>query len=84
MRARAETARAVRPDLRVSARDPYGLRYMAALVFLVALLFGSLVRVGSVADMTPGVGSAEAAIGPSWEGWIAPPGLYRATDALPQ
>ncbi|WP_370331121.1 TIGR02302 family protein [Aquicoccus porphyridii] len=74
MRARAETARAVRPDLRVSARDPYGLRYMAALVFLVALLFGSLVRVGSVADMTPGVGSAEAAIGPSWEGWIAPPG----------
>ncbi|KPP87457.1 MAG: TIGR02302 family protein [Rhodobacteraceae bacterium HLUCCO07] len=74
MRARAEGARPVRPDLRVSARDPFGLRYMAALVLLVALLFGSFFRVGSVADMAPGVGSAEAGIGASWEGWISPPG----------
>ncbi|MDU8926140.1 TIGR02302 family protein [Alisedimentitalea sp. MJ-SS2] len=72
MQTRARMARAVRPDLRVSARDPFGLRYMALLTFLVALLFGSLWKVSSVSELTPG-GVAHAAAGPSWEGWVEPP-----------
>ena len=71
MAARASTARAPQPNLRIARRDPYALRYMAVLAFAVALLFGSVRRVGTVAEMTPG--SAEAAGGPSWEGWIEPP-----------
>lgn len=69
---RAAQAEPVRPDLRLSPRDPFGLRYVALLVFCVALLFGSLLRIGSVSDMAPGAASAAAA-GPSWEGWIEPP-----------
>jgi hypothetical protein len=50
MAARAATARAVPADLRVSRRDPYALRYVAVLAFGMALLFGSVLRVASVAD----------------------------------
>jgi len=39
---RLAAAQAVEPDLKVADRDPYALRYAAALVFAVALLFGSL------------------------------------------
>ncbi|WP_322865137.1 DUF4175 domain-containing protein [Aquicoccus sp. G2-2] len=73
MRARAARARAAAPDLRISGLDPFGLRYMALLAFLVALMFGSFWRVGSVTSITPGVGQAQAAAGPSWEGWVEPP-----------
>lgn len=72
MAARAAQAEPVRPDLRLSPRDPFGLRYVALLMFCVALLFGSLLRVSSVSDMAPGSASAAAA-GPSWEGWVEPP-----------
>ncbi|WP_424985895.1 TIGR02302 family protein [Microbulbifer sp. S227A] len=68
---RAAMARAPAPDLKLARRDPFALRYVALLAFLVALLFGSVWRVGSVAEMTPGGG--ELASGPSWEGWIEPP-----------
>ncbi|MEY8837634.1 DUF4175 family protein, partial [Cribrihabitans sp. XS_ASV171] len=71
MAARAQAAQPVRPDLKLSARDPFALRYVALLVLAVGLLFGSLWRVGSVGDMAPG--AATAAAGPAWEGWIAPP-----------
>lgn len=71
MAERTRTARAVEPDLRVSAKDPYGLRYIGLLVMVVALLFGSIWRVSSVADAA---GAGEVlAIGPTWEGWIEPP-----------
>lgn len=74
MAARAAKARAVEPDLRLSRQDPFGLRYIALLGLVVALLFGSVWRAGSVAQMVPGVGPASAlAQGPSWEGWIEPP-----------
>lgn len=66
-----QAAKAVEPDLRVSARDPYGLRYMALLSLIVALLFGSIWRVGSVADAA--TGTEIIATGPVWEGWIEPP-----------
>ncbi|MBW4961300.1 TIGR02302 family protein [Sulfitobacter sp. CW3] len=68
---RAATARAVPADLRVSRRDPYALRYVALLLFAVALVFGSVLRVGSVAGMVPGGGGL--ASGPVWEGWAEPP-----------
>lgn len=71
MARRAESARAVPGDLRIADRDPYALRYVALLAFLVALTFGSLWRVGSVASMAPG-GPALAG-GPVWEGWAEPP-----------
>jgi uncharacterized protein (TIGR02302 family) len=68
----AAKARAVAPDLRLSSRDPFGLRYMALTVLVMALLFGSLWRVASVAGLAPGAAQA-VAVGPSWEGWAKPP-----------
>ncbi|MFN4172321.1 MAG: DUF4175 family protein, partial [Pseudorhodobacter sp.] len=72
MAARAATARPVAPDLRLSRRDPYGLRYLALTAAVVALTFGSLWRIGSVTGV--GAGPAQALIGgPTWEGWVQPP-----------
>ena len=71
MAERTKQARAVDPDLRVAGRDPFGLRYIALLFFVVALLFGSILKVGSVASL--GGGNQTLATGPVWEGWIAPP-----------
>ncbi len=67
----AAAARAPVPDLRLARRDPFALRYLALLAFLVALLFGSIWRVGSMAGMAPG--TADLAAGPAWEGWVEPP-----------
>lgn len=72
MAARAAGAKAVPGDFNTARRDPYALRYVAMVAFAVALLFGSIWRVGSVTDMTPGGGEALAS-GPVWEGWIEPP-----------
>ena len=74
MAIRAAGAQAVEPDLRLSRQDPYGLRYVALLGLIVALLFGSVWRAGSVTEMMPGAGGGSAlAQGPTWEGWIEPP-----------
>ena len=72
METAAAQARAVEPDLKLSRRDPVGLRYVALLGLVVALLFGSLWRVGSIAEVAPGTGTTLAG-GPVWEGWIEPP-----------
>ncbi len=72
MAERASQARPVPPDLRLARRDPFALRFVALLALSVAVLFGSLWRVGTMADMTPG-GAALAGAGPTWEGWIEPP-----------
>ena len=71
MAAQTEGAKPVQPDLRVSGRDPFALRYAALLLFLVALLFGSIWRVGTVGNLA----GASAAVpnGPTWEGWVEPP-----------
>ncbi len=79
MAAKATKAEPVKPDLRISALDPYALRYAALIGLVVAFLFGSLWRIGSVADMTPG--SAIAGQGPTWEGWVEPP-RYTALPTL--
>nr|WP_281494059.1 TIGR02302 family protein [Jannaschia sp. S6380] len=71
MAARLAGARAVRPDLRVSRRDPYALRYVALLLLAVALGFGTLWRAPVIPDM-PGIGR-QVATGPAWEGWLEPP-----------
>ena len=69
---RAAGARAVEPNLRLATRDPFALRYLALTLLVVALIFGSLWRIASIADLTPG-GAKAAAAGPSWEGWAQPP-----------
>ena len=80
MAARAATARAVAPDLRLARRDPYGLRYMALTALVMALMFGSVWRAASVAGMGPGAANAVIA-GPSWEGWLQPP-VYTGRPSL--
>lgn len=72
MAERLSGAKAVRPALSLVRFDPFGLRYVALLLFSIGLLFGSVWRVDSIADMAPGRAGA-LALGPSWEGWIEPP-----------
>jgi uncharacterized protein (TIGR02302 family) len=79
MAERLRAARAPEPDLQLSRRDPYALRYVALLAFVVAVLFGSILRVGTVAEMTPG--GRSLATGPSWEGWVEPP-FYTGQPSL--
>ncbi len=69
---RAKQARAVAPDLRLSPRDPYALRYAALTALLMAVLFGSLWRVAEL-GRTPSSAQAGAAAAASWEGWAEPP-----------
>lgn len=71
MTERAAKAAVVEPDLKISNRDPFGLRYIALLGLLLAVLFGSVLRDGPSA--LPGPGGAALAAGPTWEGWVEPP-----------
>lgn len=73
MAKRVQGAKPAPADLRVASKDPYALRFVAALALLVALLFGSLAKVASVSDIATGQGGTALATGPSWEGWIEPP-----------
>ena len=78
---RASHARAPDPDLHLHDRDPYGLRFMAATAFAMALLFGTLWRVADVGDAMAGAPQLPASGGPSWEGWVEPP-LYTGLPSL--
>ena len=69
---RTKLARAVEPDLRISNRDPYGLRFIALLFFVAALLFGSLFRISSVGGIVAG-SDPSLVTGPVWEAWVEPP-----------
>ncbi|WP_368344912.1 TIGR02302 family protein [Pelagovum sp. HNIBRBA483] len=76
MLVRSRTLRAEWPDLSVAADDPFGLRYAALLLFVVALLFAprdarAPIAGGAVADIPDAV----------WEGWIEPP-AYTGRPAL--
>ena len=77
---RAAQARAVEPNLRLARRDPFALRYLALTALVMAMIFGSLWRVGSVAALVPG-GADALASGPAWEGWAQPP-AYTGKPAL--
>lgn len=81
MAARARAARAVEPDLKLASRDPYALRYVALTGLVMALIFGSVWRLGSVAALAPGGGAEAVAEGPAWEGWLKPP-AYTAKPVL--
>lgn len=72
MAARAAGARPVQPDLRLSSRDRFSLRYVALTAFVMAALFGSFWKAGTVAGLTPGAAVAMPG-GPAWEGWAQPP-----------
>ncbi|MCC6863911.1 MAG: DUF4175 domain-containing protein [Rhodobacteraceae bacterium] len=72
MSARAACARAVEPDLRLSSRDPFALRYVALTAFIMAMIFGSLWRVTSIETLAPGSGT-KITTEPTWEGWAQPP-----------
>ncbi|MBF9048065.1 DUF4175 family protein [Rhodobacterales bacterium LSUCC0031] len=81
MAARTKDAHAPTPDLRLSRQDPFALRYIAATAFVMALIFGTLGRVGEIGE-TVGIGPGTAAAsGPSWEAWIEPP-LYTGLPSL--
>lgn len=71
MEVRSRAAKPVEPNLQISDRDPFGLRFIALLFFVTALLFGSFLRVGSAGHAA--TGGQVLATGPVWEGWIAPP-----------
>ena len=70
---RAKGARAVEPDLKLAKRDPFALRYVALTGLVMAILFGSVWRLGSVAALAPGGATEAVATGPAWEGWLKPP-----------
>lgn len=67
-----DNARVVAPDLRQNRADPYALRYVGLVTLATALVFGSIGSVQSVAVM--GGGGDGLATGPTWEGWMQPPG----------
>ncbi len=70
---RLQGVRPVPPRPNLAPRDPYALRLVALLAFVMALGFGGAFRAGSPADLLPN-GTAGAAMAPaSWEGWIQPP-----------
>ena len=69
---RAAKARAVEPNLRLAKRDPFALRYVALTALVMAVIFGSLWRVGTIVGLGPN-GAAALTSGPTWEGWAQPP-----------
>ncbi|MBE3639325.1 TIGR02302 family protein [Mangrovicoccus sp. HB182678] len=72
MSARLAAAKPVRPDTSLTRFDPFGLRFVALMLFAAGLLFGSVWKADTIAGMAPGRGGAVAS-GPTWEGWIEPP-----------
>lgn len=75
MAAAAAQARAPKPDLNVAAADPFALRYVAMLLLVVGLLFGSLWQLGTLRQL--GHGADPLLSGPTWEGWAEPPAYTR-------
>ena len=74
MQARLATVRAVPGNLRLSAQDRFGLRYVALTGFVVAVIFGAPSRVSEITEIAQVPSRAEAvALGPSWEAWVQPP-----------
>jgi uncharacterized protein (TIGR02302 family) len=69
----ARQARAVGPDLRLSDRDPWGLRLMALVMLFAALLFARSEGLAPVSAALAPSGSAALAGGPAFEAWARPP-----------
>ncbi|NNU79646.1 TIGR02302 family protein [Halovulum dunhuangense] len=90
MAERAAAARASRPDLRLSGRDPYALRLVALVAVVAAALFARGPAPVELALPGGGTASAPVAAGPSFEAWANPPAytgrptLYLAADTPPR
>ena len=69
MNHKAAAAKAVGPDVQVAPKDPYALRYMALLIFLVGMIFGTPYTLNG--GLRPPAGPV--ILGPSWEVWMQPP-----------
>ena len=72
MERRAAAATPQAPDLSLTARDPYALRFVAAVALTVAVLFGSFWHARDLVELTRG-GGGQGLSGPTWEGWVEPP-----------
>ncbi len=72
-RKRLAKAKPVEPDLKIAARDPFALRYAALLFFGIAVMFGSIWRLGAPEISLPGTPGEAVIAGPSWEAWVEPP-----------
>lgn len=78
----AQNARAPAPRPDLAPRDPFALRLTALGAATIALIFGAPLAVLEPAARVGAPGTAEAAMGPGWEGWAEPPrytgkpGLY--------
>ena len=68
---KAKAAKAVPAYVRLASRDPFALRYVAVIFFAVALIFGSVLRVGTVGAVA--LPDDKLSSAPVWEGWIDPP-----------
>ncbi|HMQ93441.1 TIGR02302 family protein [Amaricoccus sp.] len=77
----AATARALRPDLRLAARDPWALRLAALVAVVAALVFARDPAVESVSAALAPDAAANVAAGPSYEGWAEPP-VYSGRPTL--
>lgn len=69
----AAQAKPVQPDLQLSSRDPYALRYVALTAAVMAAIFGSFWRASEVIGISAGPAGATPALGPTWEAWARPP-----------
>lgn len=75
LRREAEAARVPAADLRLSSRDPWGLRYVALLILGISFAYsriGGADRVAALLDPTPAAAQA-AVLTPGLEAWVAPP-----------
>ena len=68
---KAKAAKAVPAYVRLASCDPFALRYIAVIFFAVALIFGSVLRVGTVGAVA--LPDDTLSSGLVWEGWIDPP-----------
>lgn len=71
MAERAASVRTGRPDVRLSAYDPFALRLIAIVLLVVTVLFAR----GSLGPAVAPVGGAQATVntGLNYEGWATPP-----------
>ncbi|SOB94496.1 DUF4175 domain-containing protein [Rhodobacter maris] len=73
MAAAAAAARAPAPAPDLAPRDPFALRLSALTALALALVFGTPYALFAPVTPPGAPGSAEAAMGPAWEGWAEPP-----------
>lgn len=82
-RQRASAARAnvklARPDIDISARDPYDLRHISGLFFAIALLIAAHHAPARLAHaLTPALPPLPVAAKPAVDIWVAPPAYTQA------